>query len=38
MERSTTERLAEKTAEKQLLRELELDFELAPVFVPNEWL
>jgi hypothetical protein len=30
MQRCTTERLSEKTAEKQLLRELELDFELAP--------
>ena len=30
MARSTTERLAEKTAERQFLYELETDFELAP--------
>jgi hypothetical protein len=30
MARSTTERLAEKTAERQFLHELEMDFELAP--------
>ena len=30
MARSTTERLAEKTAERQFLHEVETDFELAP--------
>src|SRR5438094_5304815 len=30
MARSTTERLAEKTSERQFLYELETDFELAP--------
>lgn len=30
MARSTTERLAEKTVERQFLYEMEMDFELAP--------